>query len=104
MPVQVRYVCASPSKNESFSIVIMESWLCERPVLVNAACNVTANFAKESNSGLYFNDYFEFEGCVNYYMDNPVIAETMGKTGRQFVLDNFKWDVIVKRFLDFFES
>ena len=98
-------VCLSqPSKNESFSIVIMESWLCERPVLVNAACNVTANFAKESNSGLYFNDYFEFEGCVNYYMDNPVIAETMGKTGRQFVLDNFKWDVIVKRFLDFFES
>ena len=76
----------------------MESWLCERPVLVNAACNVTSNFAKESNSGLYFNDYFEFEGCVNYYMDNPVIAETM------FVLDNFKWDVIVKRFLDFFES
>ena len=67
-------------------------------------CNVTANFAKESNSGLYFNDYFEFEGCVNYYMDNPVIAGTMGKTGRQFVLDNFKWDVIVKRFLDFFES
>ena len=98
-------VClCQPSKNESFSIVIMESWLCERPVLVNAACNVTANFAKESNSGLYFNDYFEFEGCVNYYMDNPVIAETMGKTGRQFVLDNFKWDVIVKRFLDFFES
>lgn len=37
-------------------------------------------------------------------MDNPVIAGTMGKTGRQFVLDNFKWDVIVKRFLDFFES
>lgn len=34
-------------------------------------------------------------------MDNPVIAGTMGKTGRQFVLDNFKWDVIVKRFLDF---
>lgn len=25
----------------------------------------------------------------------------MGKTGRQFVLDNYKWDVIVKRFLDF---
>ena len=31
-------VClCQPSKNESFSIVIMESWLCERPVLVNAA-------------------------------------------------------------------
>ena len=97
-------VClCQPSKNESFSIVIMESWLCERPVLVHKACNVTSNFAKESNSGLYFNDYFEFEGCVNYYVNNPDIAAAMGKTGRQFVLDNYKWDVIVKRFLDFFE-
>lgn len=97
-------VClCQPSKNESFSIVIMESWLCERPVLVHKACNVTSNFAKESNSGLYFNDYFEFDGCVNYYVNNPDIAAAMGKTGRQFVLDNYKWDVIVKRFLDFFE-
>ena len=36
-------------------------------------------------------------------MDNPVIAETMGKTGRQFVLDNFKWDVVLKKFMDFLE-
>ena len=40
-----------PSKNESFSIVIMESWLCERPVLVNSACKVTKNFAQESQGG-----------------------------------------------------
>ena len=37
-------------------------------------------------------------------MDNPEISETIGKTGRQIELYNFKWDVIVKRFLDFFES
>ncbi|MGN0321137.1 MAG: glycosyltransferase family 4 protein [Lachnospira sp.] len=97
-------VClCQPSKNESFSIVIMESWLCERPVLVHKECNVTSNFAKESNSGLYFDNYFEFEGCINYYIDNPDVASRMGKTGRKFVLDNFKWDVIVQRFLDFLE-
>lgn len=92
-----------PSKNESFSIVIMESWLCERPVLVNNQCNVTSNFAKESNAGLYFDNYFEFEGCINYYINNPENALIMGKTGRQFVLDNFKWDVVLKKFTEFLE-
>ena len=33
-----------PSKNESFSIVIMESSLCGRPVLVHEACEVTKHF------------------------------------------------------------
>ncbi len=93
-----------PSKNESFSIVIMESWLCERPVLVNEKCNVTSNFAKESRGGLYFDNYFEFEGCLNYIMDNPEIAKQMGLNGREFVLSNFKWDVIVDRFLKFFNA
>lgn len=90
-----------PSKNESFSIVIMESWLCKRPVLVHNQCNVTSNFVKESNAGLYFDNYFEFEGCINYYIDNPQIAAKMGEAGRQYVLDNFKWDVIMKKFLEF---
>lgn len=90
-----------PSKNESFSIVIMESWLCKRPVLVHNQCNVTSNFVKESNAGLYFDNYFEFEGCINYYIDNPQTAAKMGEAGRQYVLDNFKWDVIMKKFLDF---
>lgn len=92
-----------PSKNESFSIVIMESWLTERPVLVHSQCNVTSDFARESNSGLYFDNYFEFEGCLNYYIDNPQTASQMGHSGRQFVLDNFKWDVVLKKFMDFLE-
>lgn len=93
-----------PSKNESFSIVIMESWLCERPVLVHEGCNVTKYFAEKSKGGLYFNNYFEFEGCINYIKDNPEIAEQMGQNGRHFVLDNFKWDVIVDRFIQFFNQ
>jgi glycosyltransferase involved in cell wall biosynthesis len=92
-----------PSKNESFSIVIMESWLCERPVLVHEGCAVTTNFAKESNAGLYFNSYFEFEGCVKYILENTETAEKMGKQGRQFVLDNFKWDVITDKICKFLE-
>ncbi|MCQ2527746.1 MAG: glycosyltransferase family 4 protein [Saccharofermentans sp.] len=108
---QVKYdACAAslclcqPSIHESFSIVIMESWLCGRPALVHSDCAVTKSFAVDSNSGLYFGNYFEFEGCINYLMEHPDVAEQMGKTGREFVLQNFSWDVIVKRYTDFFKK
>ena len=93
-----------PSLNESFSLVIMESWLCGRPVLVHEACNVTSYFAKTARGGLYFKNYLDFEGCVNYILTNREIAERMGRNGGQFVRDNFSWDVIVRKYMDFFEA
>lgn len=93
-----------PSTHESFSIVIMESWLCGRPVLVHENCDVTCAFAQESNSGLYFKDFYDFEGAVKYYIENPETADTMGKTGRDYVLERFTWDVITNKFTSFFKE
>lgn len=95
------FLC-QPSKNESFSLVIMESWLCGRPVLVHGDCDVTRNFVSESNGGLYFNNYFEFEGCVNYLLKHQDIAGQMGENGRNYVMSNFAWDIIVEKYLNFF--
>lgn len=97
------FLC-QPSKNESFSIVIMESWLCGRPVLVHEECKVTRHFAQISNGGLYFGNYFEFEKAVNLYLENPELANEMGENGRQYVLDNFAWNVIVKKYTAFFRK
>lgn len=93
-----------PSKNESFSLVIMESWLAGRPVMVHEECKVTANFAKESNGGFYFANYRDFEAQVNYILEHGDIADIMGQQGRKYVLDNFAWDVIVKRYTEFFRK
>lgn len=93
-----------PSTHESFSIVIMESWLCGRPVLVHENCDVTCAFAKESNSGLYFKDFYDFEGAVKYYIDNPDTADAMGKTGKEYVLERFTWDVITRKYTEFFKE
>ncbi len=93
-----------PSLNESFSLVVMESWLCGRPVLVHGKCNVTKHFASEANAGLYFENYFEFEGCVEYFQNNAGIADAMGAQGRAFVLKNFSWETIVKKYTEFFEK
>ena len=93
-----------PSLNESFSLVIMESWLCGRPVLVHEGCPVTRSFASEANGGLYFGSYFEFEGCLNYLLANKDTASAMGENGRRYVREHFDWDVIVKKYREFFEN
>lgn len=93
-----------PSKNESFSLVIMESWLCHSPVLVHEDCAVTKNFVIEANGGLYFKNYLDFEGCVNYFLTHKQQAELMGENGRQYVLQCFAWDVITKKYIEFFKE
>jgi glycosyltransferase involved in cell wall biosynthesis len=93
-----------PSLNESFSLVIMESWLCGRPVLVSGGCPVTKNFVTDCSGGLYFGDYFEFEGCVDYILREPEVASEMGKNGCKYVKEHFDWDVIVKKYRDYFNE
>jgi glycosyltransferase involved in cell wall biosynthesis len=91
-----------PSAHESFSYVVMESWLCGRPVLVNEQCAVTKNFAVEANGGLYFNSYYEFEGTINYMLQNPEVAATLGYNGREYVVSNFTWEKVMTAYIDFF--
>lgn len=95
------YCLCNPSHFESFSIVIMESWLAKRPVLVSEQCKVTTNFCVESNGGLWFNNYAVFEGCLDYLLQNESIANSMGENGYHFVQKNFVKDVILKKYMDF---
>ena len=97
------FLC-QPSHNESFSLVIMESWLCGRPVLVHEDCAVTRNFVSESDGGLYFGNYFEFEGCTDYLLSNREKSAAMGRNGCRYVKDNFDWDVIVQKYISFFSG
>ena len=93
-----------PSKNESFSIVIMESWLCGRPVLVHGKCPVTTDFVRRSSGGLYFQDYYEFEGCLNWMLADSARTAELGRNGNAFVRENFDWNMIVRRYIRFFEK
>ena len=93
-----------PSHNESFSLVIMESWLCGKPVLVHDKCEVTKSFAVESNGGLYFKDYFEFEGTLNYILTNRSAAIFMGNNGKKYVEKHFAWDQMIYKYHKFFQQ
>ncbi|MBA4393595.1 MAG: hypothetical protein C0407_08585 [Desulfobacca sp.] len=88
-----------PSVMESFSIVIMESWLCGTPILVNAHCPVTVEHCHYSQGGLFFRDYFEFEGCLQELLGNPDLSKEMARKGREYVLSNFHWDLISQKYI-----
>lgn len=93
-----------PSINESFSLVVMESWCAGTPVLVHAGCEVTREFCIESNGGLYFSNYAEFTEAVDFLMNNSTIREGMGENGHLFVKKNFSWDVIITKLITTLEA
>jgi glycosyltransferase involved in cell wall biosynthesis len=75
-----------PSLNESFSIVIMESWLAGRPVMVHCECPVTRHHVVESGGGLYFCNYEEFDAGLTRLIEDEPLNRRMGEAGRQYVV------------------
>ena len=87
-----------PSLHESFSIVLLESWLAGTPALVHGGCAVTREHAQRGNGGLYFLTYEEFAAALDLYFARPALAARLGQQGRRYVQANFRWDVIVDKY------
>ncbi len=83
-----------PSRNESFGIVLLESWLASTPALVHAGSAVLTQHCKSSNGGLWFNSYPEFEEELNLLLANNNLRQAMGAAGREYVLQNYSWQSI----------
>ncbi len=84
-----------PSKNESLSIVLLESMSYGKPVLVNGLCAVLKGQCIRSNAGLYYENYDEFEAELDYLLIHPDICKEMGKNGYQFVKEGYSWDLVI---------
>lgn len=93
----------NPSQFESFSLVIMESWLAGTPVLVNGDCEVTRDFVTRFSGGLYYQNTREFESCVKYILEHHEIALAMGQNGRIEVKNQFEWAAIVGKYTAYFQ-
>lgn len=87
-----------PSRNESFSIVLMEAWLQQVPVLVHSGCAVTKHHAVESGGGLYFSSQEDFSAVCLELMRNPDLRRELGSAGRRYVEDRYSWEAVLKRF------
>jgi len=88
-----------PSVHESFSYVLMESWVCKTPVLVHARCAVTSDHCRRSQGGLFFQSYQEFEEGIRFFLTHPDLRRRMGENGHRYVAENFQWDRVLERFV-----
>ncbi len=94
-------VLCQPSRNESFSIVVMEAWISGTPVLVHSDCAVTREFCELSGGGLHFRTYDEFAGCLAWLEEHPQTARMMARSGAAYVYQHFTWDHVLARLLSF---
>lgn len=90
------FLC-QPSLNESLGIVLMEAWSQRRPVLVHEHCPVTVTHVRQAQGGLYFANYSDFEGAVEYLLAHPEQANQMGSNGYAYVRQNYNWQAIMNR-------
>lgn len=96
-------ILVCPSKYESLSIVALEAMSLSTPVLVNGLCDVLRGHCLKSNGALYYCNYFEFEGEINYLLNNPQSAELICANAKKYVEENYSWEKIEKSLCNLIE-
>jgi glycosyltransferase involved in cell wall biosynthesis len=92
-----------PSKYESLSMVLLESWLCSTPVLVNGECEVLKGQCKRANGGLWYNNFNEFKEAITILVLNAQIRQKLGLNGKRYVTENYSWSAIERKYCKMFE-
>ena len=88
-----------PSRLESLSMVTLEAWWAERPVLVNGKCEVLRGQCRRANAGLYYTSYEEFREALALLESNPSLRAGLGRNGRLYFDQHYTWPIIEQKYL-----
>jgi glycosyltransferase involved in cell wall biosynthesis len=91
-------VVVVPSPYESLSLLALESFAVGTPILANARSEVLVDHCHKSNAGLYYADRDEFGECLRLLLADHHLRAAMGRTGREYVKRNYRWDVILGKY------
>ena len=87
------------SVNESLGIVLLESWLAKRPVLVFEPGVVLTDQTRRANGGLWFNNFVEFSESLDFLLNNSAVSDAIALSGRKFTLANYSAEAVTSRML-----
>jgi len=86
-----------PSKYESLSLVLLESFIYNVPVIANGNCQVLLDHIENSEGGwVYFNPK-EFNSAILSSLDE-IENRKKGKKGYEYVKRNYTWDKVMQKF------
>jgi glycosyltransferase involved in cell wall biosynthesis len=84
-----------PSPFESLSMVLLEAWNHGLPALVNARCKVLRGQVERADGGLYYGNTTEFIAALDYLLDRPEAARTLGRQGLAYVDREYRWPIVM---------
>jgi len=84
-----------PSRQEGFSIAIIEALACGLPAVISDACHFPE--VKAANAGIVVSlDPAGVASALTCVLDNPAMASIMGKNGQRLVRENYTWPRIAE--------
>ncbi|MGK9252808.1 glycosyltransferase family 4 protein [Paenibacillus humicus] len=93
-----------PSLMESFSIVIMESWLCNTPVIVHGLGVVTKGHCERSEGGWHYKDADSFESVIEFVLAHEEERKIKAANGKAYVEENYTWAVTARKILSLLQK
>jgi glycosyltransferase involved in cell wall biosynthesis len=91
-------VVVVPSPFESLSLLALEAFAVGTPILANARSDVLVDHCLRSNAGLFYADRDEFVECLKLLAVDDRLRSQMGRNGRAYVRDNYRWDIIIGKY------
>lgn len=95
---------AIPSRLESLSMVTLEAFWAERPVVANAHCAVLRGQCRRSGGGLYYAHYDEFREILQVLEGDAELRRRMGRAGHAYFETHYAWPVILDKYLRLIEA
>jgi glycosyltransferase involved in cell wall biosynthesis len=88
-------VVVCPSPYESLSLIALEALAVGTPILCNARSDVLVDHCLLSNGGLFYRDRDEFVEALKLLVSDDRLRAAMGRSGREYVRRNYRWDVVL---------
>ncbi len=83
-------------------LTLKEAQLMEKPVIATNVGGIS-EMMQDNNTGFLVKEgnSKDLVDKISILLNDEKLASKMGKSGREFIMETFSWDVIAKRFLDY---
>ncbi len=91
-------VTAAPNPNDLLAEAVLESFAVGTAVLASARNLAAVEHCRRAGAGLYYGNREEFVEALRMLTTNERLRETLGRNGRTYVAQHFRWDAVIERF------